>query len=116
MREPSFYLGLFRPWLPLVLRGGIAYPWGLQNRGPGPVIIWILTLETFSSPDIVPTIIGSFQSNTSALETSYVFCLQCFVASYSSPFFHIEMVIAAILRAIVSFARFGLVPAVSNRR
>jgi hypothetical protein len=24
-REPSFYLGLDRPWLPLVLRGGIAY-------------------------------------------------------------------------------------------
>ncbi len=31
-REPSFYQGLFRPWLRSVLRGGIAYPWDFGPR------------------------------------------------------------------------------------
>src|SRR5689334_19687762 len=36
MREPSFYRGLFWPWLLLVLRGGIAYSWDLRSTAPGP--------------------------------------------------------------------------------
>ena len=34
-REPSFYLGLFRPLLLSVLRGGIAYPWDLREHCSG---------------------------------------------------------------------------------
>ena len=35
-REPSFYQGLFWPWLLSVLRGGIAYPRDLRSTAPVP--------------------------------------------------------------------------------
>ena len=47
--EPSFYQGLFGPSLRSVLRGGIAYAWGLHLAAGGPSGQWMLTLEPSSS-------------------------------------------------------------------
>jgi hypothetical protein len=114
-REPSFYQGLSRPSLRLVLRGSIAYPWDLRRSAPEPEVQWMLTLEPCPSPGTAPTIKPLLGSDVSTRETGYELCLRCFVGSYLSLLFHIERAMAAILRAIVSFAKFGFVPAASNR-
>ena len=44
----------------------------------------------------------------------YGLCLRTFAGSYSSLVFHSANVIDAILRASVSFAKFGLVPCASS--
>ena len=114
-REPSFYLDLFWPWLLSVLRGGIAYPWDLGATAPGPGSPWMLTLEPCSSPGTAPPITRISGIDVSTRETSYEPCLRCFVGSYFSLLFHIERAMAASLRAFVSFARFGFVPALMSR-
>ena len=110
-REPSFYRGLFGPLLLSVLRGGIAYPWDIGSTAPVPDKEWMLTLEPCSSPGTAPSISLRLGTGVSTRETSYEPCLRCFVESYFSLLFHIERAMAASLRAIVSFAKFGLVPA-----
>jgi hypothetical protein len=47
--EPSFYRGLLRPSLRLVLRGGIAYAGDLLLAAGGPHIQRMLSLEPSSS-------------------------------------------------------------------
>ncbi len=90
-------------------------PWDLRGVAPVPEIQWMLSLEPNSSPGAAPTVIHFLGTNAFTRETSYEFCLRCFVESYSSPLFHMERAIAASLRASVNFARFGLVPAASIR-
>lgn len=48
-------------------------------------------------------------------ETSYVIFDVLLFGSYASFFFHIASAVAAILRASVTFARFGFVPAATIR-
>ena len=114
-RDPSFYLGLFWPWLLLELRGGIACRRDIRLCAPMPALQGILTLEPTSSPGTAPTSFHSSWIEASARETSYELGLRYFVGSYFSLLFHIERTIAASLRAIVSFARFGFVPAAISR-
>jgi hypothetical protein len=114
-REPSFYRGLIGPLLRLELRGGIAYPWDLRRLASGPASKWMLTLEPCPSPGTAPAIIPLWESDVPTRETGYEPCFRCFVGSYSSLFFHIERTMVASLRASVSLARFGFVPAVTRR-
>src|SRR5262249_19144599 len=114
-REPSFYQGLFGPLLRLVLRGGIAYPWDLESISLRPHSKWMLTLEPCSSPGTAPAFVPRSRTDSFPRETSHYSCLRCFVGSYLSLLFHMERAMAASLRAIVSFARLGLVPAAIRR-
>jgi hypothetical protein len=85
-------------------------------NAPEPRFGRILTLELYSSLGTAPGIEPLFSRiDDSTRETSLYFCLRCFVGSYFSFFFHIERAMAAILRAIVSLARFGFVPAAISR-
>jgi hypothetical protein len=106
--EPSFYWGLLGPSLCSALRGGIAYEWGLRTCRPGPEIQWMLTPKTISSPGSTPGTTDTFTSGLSNLETGYV--VFNLAGSYTFSDRHIDRVIDAIWRAMVSLARFGLVP------
>ena len=110
--EPSFYWGLLRPLLCLALQGGIACEWGLRIQ-PGPQFVLILTPETISSPGCAPRRTDSFTINSSNPETCYVILFN-FAGLYTSSDLHIERMIDAIWRAMLSFARFGFVPPSSN--
>ena len=105
--EPSFYPGLVCPSLYWALQGGIAYPRGLRNRVPGPEIPLMLSPATHSSPGLMLRKADSRVSRSSNPGTSYSFSLR---GSYLSCDLHTASVIAAIWRAIVSLAKFGLVP------
>lgn len=110
--EPSFYWGLLRPLLCLALRGGIASAWGLRTGGSGPVPVRMLTPNTIPSPGSAPGTTDAFTSDLSNPEASYV--VFNLAGSYTSPDRHIDKVIDAIWRAMVSLARFGLVPPSSS--
>jgi hypothetical protein len=110
--EPSFYWGLLRPLLCSALRGGIAYEWGLRTCRPGPENQWMLTPYTIPSPDSAPGTTETFTSDHSNPETGYV--VLNLAGSYISSDRHIDRVIDAIWRAMVSLARFGLVPPSSS--
>ena len=110
--EPPFYWGLLRPLLCSALQGGITYAWGLRIQ-PGPEFNWMLTPETISSPGTAPRRSDSSRIDPSHPETSYVIFLS-FAGLYTSWDRHIERMIDAICRAMLSFARFGFVPPSSN--
>ena len=110
--EPPFYWGLLRPLLYLALRGGIACTWGLRIQ-PGPRIVWMLTPETISSPGSAPGETGFIAIGYSNPETNYVIFFSLAV-SYTSLDLHIERMMDAICRAMVSLARFGFVSPSSN--
>ncbi len=110
--EPPFYLGLLRPLLYLALRGGIACTWGLRIQ-PGPRVVWMLTPETISSPGSAPGRTDFFTTSQSSPETNYAIFFSL-AEWYTSSDFHIERMIDAIWRAMLSFARFGFVPPSSN--
>jgi hypothetical protein len=110
--EPSFYWGLLRPLLCSALRGGIAYEWGLRTHRPGPEIPWMLTPNTISSPGSAPGTTDTLTSDLFNPETGYV--VFNLAGSYTSSDRHIDRVIDAIWRAMVSLARFGLVPPSSS--
>jgi len=110
--EPPFYWGLWRPLLYSALRGGIALIWGLRIQ-PGPAMFWMLTPETIASPGSAPGRTDSPAIHSSNPETSYAIFFN-FAGSYTSLDRHIARTIAAIWRAMVSFARFGFVPPSSN--
>ena len=118
MREPSFYWGLLWPWLRSVLRGGIAYPWGLREgsrvqrfNGYSPSNLCRRAVSRRESPcgpmTNVPT-----PSRTTYGET----VLLCLLESYSFSVFHITRAIAAIFLARETLARLGLVPAANQCR
>ncbi len=116
-REPTFHRGLDRPSLRSVLQRGIAYPWGLQDEFPGPGRSWILTSEPVSPLRSWTTAIGSSEADALAYESRSVSLgRRTFSGWYSSSSFHIRRTVAAIFRASVSFARFGLIPESSMRR
>ena len=101
------------PWLQSVLRGGIACIWDLPVASGGPADGWMLSLEPFSSCDAGPA-----SSRVSlAMRSAYALLLTalCRSGSYTSSRFHIDSTIAAIRRASVSLARFGLMPDCSIR-
>ena len=110
--ETFFYWGLLRPLLCSALQGGITYWWGLRIQ-PGPGWFWMLTPETISSPGSAPRRTDSFAINYSNPETCYVIFFN-FAGLYTSSDLHIERMIDAIWRAMLSFARFGFVPPSSN--
>ena len=117
MWEPSFYQGLVGPSLHSALRGGIAYSWGLRDHAPGPEIAWMLSPTTLSSRG-VPLSPAGFVTEPVAnprrgYDSGVVASLR---GSYLSCDLHIERVIEAIWRAIVSLARFGFVPPSSRLR
>ena len=101
------------PWLQSVLRGGIACIWDLSVASGGPADEWMLSLEPFSSCDAGPA------SNRVRLAMRSVYALLltplCRSGSYTSWCLHIESSVAAMRRASVSLARFGLIPASSIR-
>ena len=72
----------------------------------------VLSPKTFSSPGLAPSTTDIVTTNGSNLKTSYF--LFNFAGLYSSSDRHIDKVIDAIWRAIVSLARFGLVPPSSS--
>ena len=110
--EPSFYWGLLGPLLCSALRGGIAFQWGLRTHRPGPEGRWMLTPNTIPSPGPVPGTTDTFTTDLSNPETSYV--VVNLAGLYTSSDRHIDRVIDAIWRAMVSLARFGLVPPSSS--
>ena len=110
--ERSFYGGLLRPLLYSTLQGGIALQWGLRIQ-PGPGHKWMLTPEIISSPGTAPEGTDSCTTNTSNPETNYAIFFS-FAELYTSSDLHIERMIDAIWRAMVSFARLGFVPPSSN--
>jgi hypothetical protein len=101
------------PSLHSVLRGGIAFMWGLPVASGGPAVKWMLPLEPLS------TCVVELPSSRARLSGAGAYALslstRCRFGSYTSPCFHIASTIAAILRARVSFARFGLIPEASIR-
>ena len=109
-RGPSFYQGLFGPSLLLVLRGGIAYPWGLRSRGPRPDNQLILPLEPFPPFGLVPKVTCCVPSSFVIRRVGYVFVDRILSCANTSSLFHIASATAAIFRAKVSFARSGFVP------
>ncbi len=114
-REPSFHQGLGRPLLRSVLWRGIAYPWELDSVRIGPRRIRMLTSDLVSPSAVVP-IVGAFGlTNQLTAEASFS-CCSSLLGSYSFSSFHIRRTIAATRLAIVSLARFGLVPADVSRR
>lgn len=109
MREPSFYEGLCGPLLCSALRRGITYPWGLRLNS-GPSVQWMLSSDSDSTLGTAPSRWGSFPVvDNYSPETGYLVFFMIFFGSYSSCFFSTARVIAAIWRAMVSFARLGLV-------
>ena len=101
------------PSLQSVLRGGIAFILGLPVASRGPADKWMLSLEPFSSLYARP----ASSRLRLALDGAYVLSLtaRCRCGSYTSWCFHIDSTVAAIFRARVSLARFGLIPAASIR-
>ncbi len=97
----------------MVLRGGIAFIWDLPVASRGPADKWMLSLEPFSSVNAEPPSIRGRLADQSA----YVFSITglCRSGSYTSSCFHIDSTMAAMRRASVSFARFGLMPERSMR-
>ena len=103
-----------RPSLQLVLRGDIACEWGLPVASRGPAYPWMLSLEPFSMRNPEPTSRRDRLAVRSAYALS-VTTLLCRFGSYTSSCFHIDSTIAAMRRASVSFAKFGLIPDFSMR-
>ena len=101
------------PWLQSVLRGGIACIWDLSVASGGPADEWMLSLEPFSSLDAGHTSSRARLALRSAYALSVT--LLCRSRSYTSWCLHIESTVAAMRRASVSLARFGLIPASSIR-
>ena len=89
------------------LRRGIAYTWG-QLAGRRPAAQWMLSCDSDSSLGTAPSRSNSLAIYDTAPEASYEF-LVSFAGSYLASFFQSESVMAAICRAIVSFARLGLI-------
>ena len=114
-REPSFHQGFGRPLLHSVLWRGIAYPWGLDSIRVGPSSIRMLTSDLVSPLAIVPIVLAFGLTNQLTAEASFS-CCSSLLGSYSFSSFHIRRTIAATRLAIVSLAKFGLVPADVNRR
>jgi hypothetical protein len=106
-------LGLVWPLLKSVLRGGIACEWGLPVASRGPADPWMLSLEPFSSVDARPTSSRLRLAGDGAYALTLTALFRC--GSYTSWCFHIDSTVAAIFRARVSLARFGLIPAPSIR-
>jgi hypothetical protein len=82
-------------------------PWGL--------LAWprsgrMLPLEPRSPRECCFGFGMSTPSKRTISEANYEICLRYYAGLYASWFFHMARVIAAILRAMVSVARFGLVP------
>ena len=114
-REPSFHQGFFEPSLRWVLRRGMAYPWGLHYVGPRR--IRMLTSDLISPPARVRIVRTSGPTDQRAGDTITDCCWARSVSgAYSFLSFHMRRTIAAIRRASVSLARFGLVPAAVNCR
>jgi len=101
------------PWLQSVLRGDITCIWDLPGASRGPADEWMLSLEPFSSLDSGPT----SSRVRLALRSAYALSVTplCRSGSYTSLCFHIDSTVAAMRRASVSLARFGLIPASSIR-
>ena len=114
-REPSFHQGLGRPSLRSVLWRGIAYPWELDSVRVGPSRMRMLTSDLVSPLAIVP-IVGAFRLTDQFTAEASLSCCSSLPGSYSFSSFHIRRTTAATRLAIVSLARFGLVPADVNRR
>ena len=113
--EPSFHQGLIGPSLRSVLRRGMAYPWGLHTEVE-PGSLWMLTSDLFSPPVFMRIIRTDGSIDQRSGEAMSPCCFARSVSwSYSFPSFHIRRTTPAILRARVSLARFGLVPAAVNR-
>ena len=68
--EPSFYWGLYGPWLPSALRGGIAYALGLRGTRPGAAMM--LSRDSDSSLGTAPSRFNSVPICDTAPEPSYV--------------------------------------------
>lgn len=93
----------------------------LGDFGPSRMTVCLVHASNGCSPPIPTRLSGAARSSGVDLssiaialgETSYGFDI--FAGSYSSFFFHIANVIAAIFLARVSFARLGLVPAATSR-
>ena len=101
------------PSLQSVLRGGIACIWGLPGASRGPADEWMLSLEPFSSLDAGPTSTSGRLAFGSGYDLSVT--PLCRSGSYTSWCFHIDSTMAAMRRANVSLAKFGLIPAASIR-
>ena len=112
MREPSFYQDLLGPWLRSVLRGGIAYAWGLREdtrdqnfNGCSPSNLCRRAVSRRRGSLVSWTNVPTW-SQTTYDETS----LRCLFGSYSSSVFHMVKAMAAIFLARETLARLGLVP------
>ena len=114
-REPSFHQGLGGPLLRSVLRRGIAYPWGLDSVQVGPAETRMLTSDLVSPSAVMPIVVALEMNDQLTAEAS-LSCCSSLLGSYSFSSFHIRRTIAATRLAIVSLARFGLVPADVSRR
>ena len=101
------------PSLQSVLRGGIACNWDLPVASRGPADEWMLSLEPFSTCD------AESASSAARLAGAGTYALsvttKCAFGSYTSLCLHIASTIAAMRRATVSLARFGLMPESSMR-
>jgi hypothetical protein len=101
------------PWLQSVLRGGIAFILGLPVAAGGPADNWMLSLEPFSNLNTGPASSRLRLAGRGAYTSSLTALRRC--GSYTSWCFHIDSTVAAMRRARVSLARFGLIPAPSMR-
>ena len=74
----------------------------------------MLSLEP-CSPSMVSNVDLVLPDGRPIYEARLSFCFLCLLGSYSSPVFQTASKMAAMRRAMVSLARFGLVPFVSSR-
>ncbi len=96
-----------------MLRGGIACEWGLPVASGGPAERWMLSLEPVSTCDAESASGAARLAGTATYALSVT--TRCVSGSYASLRFHIASTIAAMRRATVSLARFGLMPESSMR-
>ena len=114
-REPSIHQGLGGPSLRSVLWRGITFSWGLHpvRVRPGPTRM--LTSDLVSPAAVMLIVCANRPTDQSTAE-AMISCCFSLPGSYSFLSFHIRRTMAATCRAIVSLARFGLVPAEVNCR
>ena len=105
---PSFHQGLFGPLLRSVLWRRIAWTRGLHPLRARPRVSWMLTSDLVSPCAVALTVLAREAIDQCAAGATFCFSLP---GSYSCSSFHIRRTIAAIRRAIVSWARLGFVPA-----